>query len=131
MPYRTSYFVRGKTKVICDKQFPNRCSALILTVFVVQYTYFKPQNILINPQNILMISYTYRAKFCRTTPAYNILKSVNQCWNCPCREQRTLHWQCSETETSRAVTNLREIKQCPRCLNMVSRHGIGMIVCYN
>ena len=41
---------------------------MVLTVFAVKYTYFKPQNILINPQNILMISYTYRAKFCRTTP---------------------------------------------------------------
>ena len=39
-------------------------------VFAVKYTYFKPQNILINPQNILMISYTYQAKFCRTTPEY-------------------------------------------------------------
>ena len=43
---------------------------MILTVFAVKYTYFKPQNILINPQNILMISYTYQAKFCHTTPEY-------------------------------------------------------------
>ena len=41
---------------------------MVLTVFAVKYTYFKPQNILLNPQNILMISYTYQAKFCRTTP---------------------------------------------------------------
>ena len=37
-------------------------------VFTVKCTYFKHQNILMNPQNILMISYTYQAKFCRTTP---------------------------------------------------------------
>ena len=45
---------------------------MVLTVFAVKYTYFKPQNILINPQNILMISYTYQAKFCRTTPEEGI-----------------------------------------------------------
>merc|ERR1711884_761041 len=37
-------------------------------VFAVKYTYFKPQNILIEAKNILMISYTYEAKICRTTP---------------------------------------------------------------
>ena len=44
---------------------------MVLTVFAVKYTYLKPQNILINPKNVLMISYTYQAKFCRTTPANN------------------------------------------------------------
>ena len=42
----------------------------VFGVFAVKYTYFKPQNILIEAKNILMISYTYEAKICRTTPAY-------------------------------------------------------------
>ena len=40
----------------------------VFGVFAVKYTYFKPQNILIEAKNILMISYTYEAKICRTTP---------------------------------------------------------------
>ena len=40
----------------------------VFGVFTVKYTYFKPQNILIEAKNILMISYTYEAKICRTTP---------------------------------------------------------------
>ena len=40
----------------------------VFVVFAVKYTYFKPQNILIEAKNILMISYTYEAKICRTTP---------------------------------------------------------------
>ena len=41
---------------------------VVFGVFAVKYTYFKPQNILIEAKNILMISYTYEAKICRTTP---------------------------------------------------------------
>ena len=41
---------------------------VVFGVFAVKYTYFKPQNILIEANNILMISYTYEAKICRTTP---------------------------------------------------------------
>ena len=40
----------------------------VFVVFAVKYTYFKPQNILIEAKNILMISCTYEAKICRTTP---------------------------------------------------------------
>ena len=36
-------------------------------VFAVKYTYFMLQNILIEAKNILMMSYTYEAKICRTT----------------------------------------------------------------
>ena len=44
---------------------------MVFGVFAVKYTYFKPQNILIEAKNILMISYTYEAKICRITPENN------------------------------------------------------------
>ena len=40
-------------------------------VFAVKYTYFQPQNILIEAKNILMISCTYEAKICRTTHVFS------------------------------------------------------------
>ena len=50
---------------------------VVFGVFAVKYTYFKPQNILIEANNILMISYTYEAKICRTTPG---IESQCQLW---------------------------------------------------
>ena len=59
----------------------------VFGVFTVKYTYFKPQNILIEAKNILMISYTYEAKICRTTPG-----SIYQVWGN--FSSFTLSWNC-------------------------------------
>ena len=90
----------------------------VFDVFAVKYTYLKPQNVLIEDQNILMISYTYEAKICRTTPAYYYVTHVSYYHTCGrCRQcdlniqdgqgRAPLHYAAARLDTS-TVTSLVE-----------------------
>ena len=62
------HFCGPSTRLTIPKAQINSKLYAVFGVFAVKYTYFKPQNILIEAKNILMVSYTYEAKICRTTP---------------------------------------------------------------